>query len=241
MAIAHTRSPSKREELSPATHGRHRREHRSVLAEAERRLLIGIAERLPLQVGPDHLTALGLASMMAAGLAFAATPLDARAPLLVVPFLFLNWFGDSLDGTLARVRRQERPRYGFYVDHVVDVVAAASLMGGLAASGLMAPVLALVLLSAWIAVMAESFLATHAGGVFRLSFGGFGPTELRILIAAGATQVAVASPNVTLPGLGDLRLFDAGATVALAFLIVAFVVSAWRTAAVLRRAETRRQ
>ena len=105
----------------------HVREHRSILAAPEKRLLIFIAERLPRSVNSDHLTALALASMGVAGAAFAAARWDVRAVWLVVIALALNWFGDSLDGTLARVRRVERPRYGFYVDHVLDIAGATML------------------------------------------------------------------------------------------------------------------
>src|SRR4051812_7474894 len=100
----------------------HVREHHSVLAAAEKRLLLAIAHRLPGAVTSDHLTLLALASMGLAGVAYA---LGRGNPLwlwVVISALALNWFGDSLDGTVARVRRVERPRYGFYIDHVVDIV-----------------------------------------------------------------------------------------------------------------------
>src|SRR5688572_12173348 len=101
----------------PATH---ERDHRSVLAAAEKRLLVWIAERLPRWVTSDQLSAVGLVSMAAAGAAFAAQPSE-WAALAVIAALAANWFGDSLDGTLARVRHQQRPRFGFYVDHVIDI------------------------------------------------------------------------------------------------------------------------
>ncbi len=106
-----------------------------------------------------------------------------------------NWFGDSLDGTLARVRDQQRPRYGFYVDHVIDVAGSALLLAGMAVSGLMSPLVALTVLSIYLLVSAESYLATHTAGVFRMSFLGFGPTELRMLLIVGAVKAAV-SPQV---------------------------------------------
>src|SRR5688572_27296340 len=93
--------------------GHHVREHRSVLAAVEKRALVWIAQRLPSAVTPDHLTILGAAAMLGAGAAFAATPLSRWTLALVPIFLALNWFGDSLDGPLARVRDQQRPRYGF--------------------------------------------------------------------------------------------------------------------------------
>src|SRR4029453_13284989 len=120
------------------------RELTSVLAPVEKRCLIWLAHRMPGFVNSDHLTLLALVAMAAAGLSYW---LSARTPIglvLVNVSLALNWFGDSLDGALARVRQQQRPRYGFYVDHVVDAFGAAFLFGGLALSGYMHPYIALV-------------------------------------------------------------------------------------------------
>jgi len=130
----------------------HKRDHRSVLAAAEKQLLIFIAQRIPPAIHSDHLTSLALAAMALAGCAFAAARWDRRALWLVVVALALNWFGDSLDGTLARVRRAERPRYGFYVDHVLDIVGATLLFAGLACSSFMSPAVALALLIAYLLV-----------------------------------------------------------------------------------------
>ncbi len=214
----------------------HRREHRSVLAAAERRLLVWIAHRLPDAVTSDHLSLLGLASMGVAGLAFGLTALTPWANLAVVAALAANWFGDSLDGTVARVRDQQRPRYGFYVDHVIDLLGTTCLLAGLTVSGLMAPVLGLAVLVAYLLVSAESYLATHAAGVFRMSFAGWGPTELRIVLAIGAVA-AVWRPIVGLGPLGAHRLFDVGGAVAVAGLAVAFVSAAARQTKALYIAE----
>src|SRR5258708_33921345 len=125
-----------------------RRELKSLTAEPERRALLFLAARVTAAVGPDHLTALGLFAMLAAGAAYA---LSARWPLLLLAVnvaLVLNWLGDSLDGTLARYRERTRPRYGFYVAHMVDALGALGLLLGLAASGWVTPSLALALLLA---------------------------------------------------------------------------------------------
>src|SRR5215471_1462200 len=173
----------------------HRREHRSVLAGAERRLLIEIAHRLSRRINSDHLTLLGLISMPVAGVAFAFIPATPWAAALFVAALAANWFGDSLDGTVARVRNQQRPRYGYYVDHVIDLAGTAALINGMALSDVMTPSIGFALLAAYFLVAAETFLATHSVGIFRISFAGFGPTELRILLAGGAIKVA-SSPTV---------------------------------------------
>src|SRR4051794_28055695 len=161
----------------------HVREQRSVTAAVEKRLLVWTARRLPLWITPDGLTATGLGAMACAGAAFAMLRFTPSAAYTVVVALVANWFGDSLDGTVARVRRVERPRYGYYVDHVVDLAGTAMLLAGLAVSARMHPLVALGVLVAYLLVSAESYLATHAIGVFKISFAGFGPTELRIVLA----------------------------------------------------------
>jgi len=215
----------------------HKRDHRSVLAAAEKQLLIFIAQRIPPAIHSDHLTSLALAAMALAGGAFAAARWDRRALWLVVVALALNWFGDSLDGTLARGRRAERPRYGFYVDHVLDIVGATLLFAGLACSSFMSPAVALALLIAYLLVAGEVFLATAVRGVFRMSFAGFGPTELRILLAVGAIAL-FRDPHVALGPL-TVRLFDLGGVVAIAGLGVAFASSVVRNTTELAVAEPR--
>jgi archaetidylinositol phosphate synthase len=215
----------------------HVREHRSILAAAEKRLLIFIAERLPRGINSDHLTSLALAAMGLAGAAFAAARWDRRALWLVVVALVLNWFGDSLDGTLARVRRAERPRYGFYVDHVLDIAGATLLFGGLACSPFITPSIALTLLIAYLLVAGEVFLATAVRGVFKMSVGGIGPTELRIILAAGAMAL-LRDPYVSI-GTLTVRLFDLGGALAAAGLLAVFVVSVLRNASALAVAEPR--
>jgi len=213
----------------------HVREHRSILAAAEKRLLIFIAERLPRGINSDHLTSLALAAMGLAGAAFAAARWDRRALWLVVVALVLNWFGDSLDGTLARVRHAERPRYGFYVDHVLDIAGATLLFGGLACSPFITPSIALTLLIAYLLVAGEVFLATAVRGVFKISVGGIGPTELRIILAAGAMAL-LRDPYVSI-GTLTVRLFDLGGALAAAGLLAVFVVSVLRNASALAVAE----
>jgi archaetidylinositol phosphate synthase len=223
-----------------ATAGNHVREHSSLLAAPEKRLLIWIARRLPAAINSDHLTLLALLAMAAAGAAFAVSHWQPLALWGVVIALAVNWFGDSLDGTLARVRRVERPRYGFYVDHVLDIAGISLLLGGLALSGFMTPLVTMVLLIAYLLVSAEAYLATAAHGVFRMSFLWFGPTELRIVLAAG-TIALFNDPFVNMGMLGRYRLFDVGGAVAAIGLVAAFVSAAIRNARVLSRMEPRRE
>ena len=204
----------------------HIREHRSILAHVEKRLLVYTAARLPQSITSDHLTGLALVAMVGAGAAFAAIHAAWWSAGLFILALAANWFGDSLDGTVARVRNQQRPRYGYYIDHVVDLAGTTALVAGMAASGAMSPAIAGVLLAAYCLVSAESYLATHSLGVFRISFAGVGPTELRIVLAVGAIAVAM-DPLVDLAGR-RLLLLDVGGLVASVGLMTAFAASAVR-------------
>ncbi len=203
----------------------HIREHGSMLAPTEKRVLVWMAKRLPRRINSDHLTLVGFAAMLLAGLSYWLASRNRVALFVVVFALPVNWFGDSLDGTLARVRNEQRPRYGFYVDHVLDMVGTFFLVGGLALSGYMSPLLALGLLAAYLLVAAEEFLATHVQHVFHLSFLGFGPTELRIILSIG-TLCIFYRPYVHLAGLGVFRLFDVGGIVAIGGLALKLVVCA---------------
>lgn len=221
---------------TPPPTAAHVRQNGSPLSSMETRVLIWVARRLPGWLAPDHLTLLGLLAMMLVGAAFAVSSHDSRVLYLVPLLLALNWFGDSLDGTVARVRNRQRPRYGYYVDHVVDIIGAVALFAGLAASGGMQPLLAMALLVAYVAAMAEVFLATHVTQVFRLASFGFGPTELRLVLAAGALAL-VGRPLVQVPGVGPVALFDLGGVIAVVGIGLAFATSAVRTTVALAREE----
>jgi archaetidylinositol phosphate synthase len=194
----------------------------SWLAPAERRALLWLAVRTPDRINSDHLTALGLVAQIGAGACYAIASGNRYALIGVILCLCLNWLGDSLDGTLARVRQHLRPRYGFYVDHMVDSFGALALMGGLALSGYMHPWLAIGLLIAFLMLSIQSYLATHALGEFRLSFWRFGPTEVRILLASGSLAL-LWKPQVHLFG-ALYRLFDVGGATALAGMSLMVVV-----------------
>ena len=208
------------------------REHNSVLAESEKRLLIRMAKRLPAWVNSDHLTFLGAAAMLGIGACFWA---GGGALLMVIPLLAVNWFGDSLDGTLARVRRQERPRYGYYVDHVLDAVGFAALFGGLMLGGHMSLVFGFAFLATYYLVVAEISMATHARGTFKMAFLKVGPTELRIILAAGVLQL-MRTDSLMVLGQRWL-LFDLGGAVAIGGLALAFAVAALRNGIALYREE----
>ena len=204
------------------------REHNSVLAASEKRLLVNIASRLPAWINSDHLTFTGAVAMLGIGVCYWA---GGGALWMVIPLLALNWFGDSLDGTLARVRKQERPRYGYYVDHVLDAVGFACLFGGLILGGHMSPVIGLGFLAAYFLLISEISMATHARGKFKMAFMKVGPTELRIILAAGTIQL-MRSDSFLMLGR-EWLLFDVGGLVAAAGMLIAFATAAVRNGVAL--------
>ena len=212
-----------------------RRVNQALTARLEKRALVWMAERAPQWVTSDGLTLLGLGAQVGAGLCYWLARYDRDGLVGVILCIVLNWLGDSLDGTLARVRGQQRPRYGFYVDHMVDVFGSVALMCGLAASGLLHWQTAIAMLVAFLILSSESYLATYTLERFHLSQGIFGPTEIRILLIAG-TVALLRSPHVTLFG-HRLLLFDVGGAIAAAVMLAMAIVVTLRHTAELYRQE----
>jgi Phosphatidylglycerophosphate synthase len=206
----------------------------SLTAAVERKALKYLAERLPRWVNSDHLTLLGLVAMIAAGACYAAARWWPPAMLIVNLWLVVNWFGDSLDGTLARLRNRQRPRYGFYVDHIVDALGILAILCGLALSGYMSWLVALAFLVAYFLLSIDVYLATYTIGAFRMAYCKLGPTELRILLAIG-NVAAFLHPRTHL--FGDHLLFDVSMLIAIATLAVITITSIARNTATLYRAE----
>jgi phosphatidylglycerophosphate synthase len=198
-----------------------RRVQESFIAAAEKQALLWLAARTPRWIGPDHLTLLGFAAQIGAGACYVWARWNRFVLLGVIFCLALNWLGDSLDGTLARFRQRLRPRYGFYVDHMVDSFGALTLMGGLALWGYMHPTIAVGLLVAFLMLSIQSYLATHTLGEFRLSFWRFGPTELRMLLVAGNLAL-LWKPRVHFIG-GQYRLFDIGGAIGLSGMVLMLI------------------
>ena len=179
------------------------REKAFLLAKPEQRLLEGIARRLPARVLPDHLTALALAAAAGFAVFGAFGWLWGMGALLVV-----QWLGDSLDGTLARVRKAERPRYGYYIDHLADALSTGLVGIGLGLTAHMHLTVALVLVVAYLALSINTYLETQALGVFRLGYGRLGPTEARLALLGMLVAIALGA-HASLPLLGQtLTLLD---------------------------------
>jgi len=209
--------------------------HGAITANIERRALQWLAQRAPAWVSSDGLTLLGLAAQFGAGVCYALSRWDRRALLLVIVCIVLNWLGDSMDGTLARVRQQQRPRYGFYVDHIVDIFGTLALMGGLALSGMLNWQIAIAMLLGFLVLSSESYLATYTLGRFELSQGLFGPTELRLLLIAGNLAL-LHSPYATVFG-HRMLLFDVGGAIGAGGMFVMAIAVTLRHTAQLYREE----
>jgi archaetidylinositol phosphate synthase len=210
----------------------------SVTAAAERKALAWLAARLPAWVNSDHLTLLGFSAMFFAGASYTIARWNRAGLILATIFLALNWFGDSLDGTLARLRNRQRPRYGFYVDHMMDTFGGLFLMGGLAASGFVDWRIALGMFVAFLMLSVQVYLATHTLGKFQLSFAKFGPTEIRILLAIGNVALWL-RPDSRVLG-SPFRVFDVAGVIAIAGMAGMLVASAVFNTVKLYRAETLR-
>ena len=208
----------------------------SFTARVERKALAWLATRLPSWVHSDHLTLLGFAAMILAGASYALARTNRIGLILATLFLAVNWFGDSLDGTLARLRNRQRPRYGFYVDHMIDTLGGFFLMGGLALSGIVDWCVALGMFVAFLMLSVEVYLAAYTVGTFRLSFAKFGPTEIRILLALGNAALWL-RPNARIFG-SSYRVFDVGGIVAIAGMALMLIISTIFNTVKLYRAET---
>ena len=215
-----------------------RRVQESLSSGIEKKALLWLAARTPAAVNSDHLTLLGFAAQFLAGVSYALAGWNKYALLAATFFIGLNWLGDSLDGTLARFRNQQRPRYGFYVDHIIDTFGAAFLMGGLAISGYLHWGVAIAMLIVFLMLSIEVYLATYTLGHFQLSYWIFGPTEIRILLVIGNITLLY-RPTAHILGHA-FRLFDVGGVIAIVAMGVMLVVSTIRHTLTLYRQETAR-
>jgi phosphatidylglycerophosphate synthase len=211
------------------------REQVSFLAPLEKKCLIWLARHMPAWINPDHLTVLGLAAMLGAGLSYWYARTSRAGLVLAIACLAINWFGDSLDGTLARFRNKQRPKYGFYVDHIVDALGTFFLLAGLGFSGYMSERIAAGLLIVYFMLSIEVYLATYTLGSFHLSFWKFSPTELRLLLMVGNLAL-MRWPMGRLFGY-TYPLFDIGGVVGFIGMSLMLIVAIARHTAALYRAE----
>jgi archaetidylinositol phosphate synthase len=207
----------------------------SFTAAAERKALAWLAARLPARINSDHLTLLGFIAMFLAGASYAFARTNRAGLILATFFLAVNWFGDSLDGTVARLRNRQRPRYGFYVDHMIDTFGGFFLMGGLTISGFIDWRIAVGMFVVFLMLSVEVYLATYTLGIFQLSFAKFGPTEIRILLALG--NVALWFHADARVFGSSYRLFDLGGIIAIVGMSIMLIASTIVNTVKLYRAE----
>ena len=223
-------------EEKPAEFRNATRTQESILSPLEKKFLIWMATRMLASIGPDHLTILGFVGQIMAGVFYSQVHRWPSFFYFVNFCIFVNWFGDSLDGTVARVRNKQRPRYGFYVDHIIDVMGAFALMTGLGFSGYITPMVAAALLVCFLMFSAETYLSSYAVGTFKLSYFKFSPTEIRVLLIVG-NMFAVTRPIIHVFHR-PFRFFDVGCGIAAVCMFITLIVSAIRNIRFLYKAET---
>ena len=219
---------------SPSAHGvEAERQGKFILSAAEKRLLEAIARRLPRRVLPDDLTALGVLAAFGVMAAYALSN-EASAWLWAASgLLIVQWLGDSLDGTLARVRQIERPRYGYYLDHIVDALATAAIGIGLGLSPHMDLWIGILIVVLYLVLSINVYLESMAFGEFDISYGKLGPTELRlVLITLNSLLAFGVAERIHLPAGVDFSPLD---IVGLAIVGVMLVLLIGRAAQNLRR------
>jgi phosphatidylglycerophosphate synthase len=205
-------TPTAPEESSGARS--HERTSRFLLSPFEAAVLPRIAAALPGWVKPDHLTLLGLAASTGIAAAYLLTARDPRWLWAASALLVVQWFGDSLDGTLARVRRAERPRYGYYLDHLTDAYSTVAIGLGLGLSPYMLVWVGLAVVIAYLILSINVYLETYVFDEFSFSYGRLGPTEVRIVLI-GLNTAAFLGAALPFHILGKgATLFDAAGILA---------------------------
>ena len=159
----------------------------SILNKAEKRVLIWLARRQPQWMTSDTLTYIGVVGAFVCGLGFALSSLDINYLWLSSLGLVINWYGDSLDGTLARVRNTQRPKYGFFIDHSIDSITITMMCVGAGLSPLLRLDVALMVLVAYLILSVYTYVCTICTGEMRLTYGKLGPTEFRLLVIIANT------------------------------------------------------
>jgi phosphatidylglycerophosphate synthase len=222
--------------VTPA-HAEARREARFVLARVEARVLRAIAERLPRALLPDHLTAIGILGSTVVAASYVLSNLHVAWLIGASLGLGVNWFGDSLDGTVARLRRIQRPRYGFYVDHLTDAYSTLAIGLGLGWSPFLLLSVGLTIVIAYFLLSINVYLETHVHGTFRFSYGRLGPTEARLALVGLNTLALVTGPlPFDVLGVGA-TLFDCAGLLAVIVMLMMLTARIGRNLRELAEAE----
>lgn len=213
------------------------RVQQNLLAASERRLLNWLCARMPRWVTPDLLTATGVAGAAAVFAGYAASGANEAWLWLAVAGYFINWFGDSLDGSIARFRKIERPGFGYFLDHSCDGVTTLLILGGMGLSPFVRLDVALLCLAGYLLMSIHAFLSAKVIGELKLSHVGAGPTELRlVLVALTLAMMAWGGGPPIAYGLSGFDLFVGLAGIGLILLFVVQTLVTARRVAVLERA-----
>jgi len=203
----------------------HRRVNDILLGPLERPALRWLAAHMPAWVNPDILTGVGILGSVVTFFSYWLTNINANFLWLASLGLVINWFGDSLDGTLARYRKIERPKYGFFVDHTVDAMSTPLVVFGLGLSPYVRFEIACLALISYLLMSVLVYIRTYVEGVFKISYGKFGPTEVRLIVIIANTVIYfVGNPVITL-WFGAISIYDLIAGIVAALLAVIFVFS----------------
>lgn len=205
------------EQIAPVT-----RIQQNLLARSERRLIDWICPRLPAKMMPDHLTAIGMIGAFIIALGYFMSRHNPAWLWLSVGAYFVHWFGDSLDGSLARWRKIERPRFGYFIDHSMDALASLMIVGGLGLSPYVRLDVALLALAGYYMLAIHAFLKVRVLGEMNLTYAAAGPTELRIILIA--LTIAMWWTGWTAPGPGGSTPFDYIVGAVATILIILFVL-----------------
>ncbi len=205
------------------------------LAAKERRLLNWLCGRMPQWVTPDRLTSLGMVGALMTFLGYVASSVGASWLLLAIVGYVVQWFGDSMDGSIARYRHIERPSYGYFIDHSCDGLATLLILAGIGLSPFVTMDVALVALAGYLLLSIHAYLSARVLGEFKLSYLAAGPTELRlVLIALTLMMMALGSG----PGIfGAVSGFDVFVGAVGMILILLFIIQTVITGRRLAQAE----
>jgi phosphatidylglycerophosphate synthase len=210
--------------------GDHKRVNDILFGPLERPALQWLAARQPAWMSPDVLTAIGIAGSVIIFASYWLSNVNANFLWVASLGLVINWYGDSLDGTVARFRKIERPKYGFFVDHTVDAFSQLLVVTGLGLSPYVRFEVASLALVGYLMMSVLVYVRTYVEGVFQISYGKFGPTEVRVIVILfNALFYFVDIPLLELP-LGAISLFDLLIGAVGILLIIIFVVSSMRQA-----------
>lgn len=205
-----------------------KRLNETLLRPLEGKALGWMVKRLPNKVHPDHLTVITIIASVVIGLSYYLTNISSNFLWLASLGFILNWFGDSLDGTLARYRHIERPKYGFFVDHITDAITEFIIVLGLGLSPYIRLDIALYCLVGYLMLSILTYVNTYVQGLFQLSYGKLGPTEVRVIFIILNTLLYFGVNTEVEISKFDLRLTildTAGLIVGTIFLIIFIIFS----------------